>query len=68
MKLRVTGTRDDCARFVAELATATAPGVVRRVSYWYANRGSSGLGRVYLDLELPTPTAADGGRERGWFR
>lgn len=68
MKLRLTGTRAECARFASQLAAATGPGVIRRVSQWYANRGSSGLGRVYLDLELPSRTDGAEGPERGRSR
>jgi hypothetical protein len=61
VKLRLTGTRRQCDRFVAELATAVPAGVVREVSDWYPNRGTSLLGRVYLDLALPDPAAGPTG-------
>ena len=53
MKIRLTGTRTECDRFTAELIAATPPGVIREVSGFYHDRGTSTLGRVYLDLELP---------------
>ena len=53
--MRLTGTRAECARFVAELTAATAAGVIREVSHWYPNRATSTLGRVYLDLAIPGP-------------
>jgi hypothetical protein len=58
MKIRLTGTRDECDRFTTELVAATPAGVVREVSGFYPNRGTDPrtqvvLGRVYLDLELP---------------
>jgi hypothetical protein len=59
VKLRLSGTRQECARFVAELVAATPPGVVREVSAFYANRSPSLLGRVYLDLALPDAGATD---------
>ena len=56
MKIRLTGTRTECDRFTAELIAATPPGVIREVSGFYTNRGTSTLGRVYLDLHLPPRT------------
>lgn len=62
MKVRLTGTRAECDRFTTELLTATPPGVVQEVSGFYPNRGTSLLGRVYLDLQLPPePESAAGG-------
>jgi hypothetical protein len=58
LKIRLTGTRDECDRFTAELLAATPPGVIREVSGFYPNRGASTLGRIYLDLHLPGADAS----------
>ena len=51
--MRLTGTRNECARFLRELTAATAPGVIQEVSDFYGNRAPSLLGRVYLELTIP---------------
>jgi len=72
MRIRLTGTRTECERFTAELLAATAPGVIRDVSTFHPNRGTTSLGRVYLDLQIPTtalagttPTAPQGSGRDG---
>lgn len=57
MKLRLTGTRAECEAFVTALQASAPAGTVLEVSGWYANRGSSLLGRVYLELAPLTTTA-----------
>jgi hypothetical protein len=52
MKLRITGTREECAAAVEALPAALT---VREVSGFYPNRGGSELGRVYLDAEPRRP-------------
>ncbi|HEX2299678.1 MAG TPA: hypothetical protein VHH34_14390 [Pseudonocardiaceae bacterium] len=57
MKVRITGTPDECAQAVTVLGAVLA---VREISGFYPNsRGPGGLGRVYLDTEAPTAAAAD---------
>jgi hypothetical protein len=46
MKIRITGTEDECTHAVERIRRVL---VIREVSGWYANRGDSTLGRVYLD-------------------
>jgi hypothetical protein len=54
MRIRLTGTRTACEQWVTRLRQA--PGVeVVQVSGWYPGRGTSLLGRVYLDAR-PTQT------------
>ena len=50
MKIRVTGTREECTAAAELLATVLD---VREVSAFYPNRGPSVLGRVYLDAAPP---------------
>ncbi|HEY0638369.1 MAG TPA: hypothetical protein VGD67_12045 [Pseudonocardiaceae bacterium] len=50
MDLRLTGTEAECAALLGALAGVVT---VRQVSGWYANRGPSILGRVYVDVEAP---------------
>ncbi len=50
MKLRISGTREECAATVAAVSAVLA---VREVSDFYPNRGATVLGRVYLDAEAP---------------
>lgn len=52
MKLRISGTRAECAATVAVLAAAVH---VREVSEYYPNRRASTIGRVYLDADAPKP-------------
>jgi len=54
MKLRLTGTRDECAVLARELPSRLADlAEVVEVSDFHANnRGSSALGRVYVELRL----------------
>jgi hypothetical protein len=66
MKIRLTGTREECDRFTAELVAATPPGVVREVSGFYPGRGTSLLGRVYLDLQLPATAGHADAVEVAW--
>lgn len=54
MKLRITGTREECAVAVAAIAAVLA---VREVSDFHPNRGATVLGRVYVDAE---PAASPG--------
>ena len=68
MRIRLTGTRQECDRFTSELVAATAPGIIRDVSDFHPNHhdtstGSaagdgSTVGRVYLDLQIPDTTSA----------
>lgn len=51
MRIRLTGTREECAAAVDALGAVL---IVREVSEFYPNRGSSSLGRVYLDTEPAT--------------
>lgn len=51
MKLRMTGTAPECAAAVAALAAGF---VLREVSDFYPNRGTTVLGRVYVDAEPRT--------------
>lgn len=50
MKLRITGTREECAAAVEAMIGVF---LVREVSDFYLNRGVTTLGRVYLDVEAP---------------
>ncbi len=57
MKLRLTGTEQECADAVAALAAGF---VLREVSGFYPHRGTSALGRVYLDVQVrPQPERRD---------
>ena len=72
MKIRLTGTRQECDRFTTELVAATAPGIIRDVSGFHPNHhtptssssssssSSDGgaVGRVYLDLQIPDTTTS----------
>ncbi|MGH3614099.1 MAG: hypothetical protein ACRDRK_16205 [Pseudonocardia sp.] len=51
MKIRLSGTPDECANAVEALAAGF---VLREVSGFYANRGATVLGRVYVAAE-PCP-------------
>lgn len=48
MRLRVTGTETECTAAVEALAAGF---VLREVSAFYPNRGTTVLGRVYVDAE-----------------
>lgn len=50
MKLRITGTHAECTATVTALSGVLA---VREISDFYPNRGSSLLGRVYIDADPP---------------
>lgn len=51
MQIRLTGTRQECTDFAAVLPDLIAHcAQVRQVSGFYPNRGTSLLGRLYLDL------------------
>lgn len=53
MRIRLTDTRTECEQWVTRLRHT--PGVqVVEVSAWYPGRGTTTLGRVYLDAR-PTP-------------
>jgi hypothetical protein len=60
MKLRLTGTHDECDVVAGALPERLA-GVaeVLDVSEFYPNRGTTVLGRVYLEVRL---ASASGGR------
>ena len=60
MKLRLTGTRDECDVLTGELPQRLA-GVaeVLEVSGFYLNRGTTVLGRVYVEVRL---TGTSGGQ------
>ncbi|MQA14919.1 MAG: hypothetical protein GEV09_12305 [Pseudonocardiaceae bacterium] len=60
MKLRISGTREECA---ATVQAVSAVLVVREVSDFYPNRGATVLGSVYLDAEAPA-SAMQAGAER----
>lgn len=51
MKIRLSGTPDECANAVEALARGF---VLREVSAFYPNRGATVLGRLYIDAE-PRP-------------
>lgn len=60
MKLRLTGTRDECELLAKELPSRLADlAEVLEVSDFYANRGATVLGRVYVEVRL---TGVGGGR------
>jgi hypothetical protein len=47
MKMRLMGTREEIATVVQAVTTVLD---VQGVSDWYANRGTSRLGRVYVEI------------------
>jgi len=53
MKIRLMGTSGECAAFVLILKKAEQRGEfeIRDISGWYANRGASREGRVYVEVE-----------------
>jgi hypothetical protein len=55
MQIRLTGTRAECDRFTTELIAATPAGIIREVSGFHPHHGTSLLGRVYLEVDLPAP-------------
>ena len=60
MKLRLTGTRDECDVLTNELPARLAGlAEVLEVSGFYPNRGVSAQGRVYVDVRL---AGENGGR------
>lgn len=60
MKLRLTGTKDECELLAKELPSRlTGLAQVLEVSGFYTNRGASVLGRIYVDVRLTTES---GGR------
>jgi hypothetical protein len=61
MKLRLTGTRDECAVLARELPSRLGDlaEVVEVSDFYTNNRGSSVLGRVYVELRL---AGVSGGR------
>jgi hypothetical protein len=58
MKLRLTGTREECEALAGGLA-ARLSGLaeVVEVSGFYPNRGVGVLGRVYVELRFTAPPA-----------
>lgn len=58
MKIRLTGTRDEID---AILPTLTETLEVLEQSDFYPNRGTSQLGRVYLEVDGPRPDNPGGG-------
>lgn len=55
MKLRLSGTREECAAAVDAL---TVGFTVHEVSAFHPNRGTSMFGRVYIDADpAPAPAA-----------
>jgi hypothetical protein len=53
VKIRLLGTRDECEQWVAR---EQATGAVVEVCGWYPNRGTSALGRLYVQTRpLPDP-------------
>lgn len=46
MEIRLTGERAEIRRAIAEIEKVLD---VRSASVWYPNRGSTRLGRVYID-------------------
>ncbi|QFU90942.1 hypothetical protein [Amycolatopsis sp. YIM 10] len=52
MRIRVEGTETEVAAAVEKIATVLE---VQETSRFYANRGASALGRVYLTVAPPAP-------------
>jgi len=53
VKLRLSGTREECDLLAQELPGRLAGlGDVQEVSAFYPNRGQSVLGRVYVEIRL----------------
>ncbi len=60
MRLRLTGTQDECELLSGELRSRlTDLAEVLEVSDFYRNRGATVLGRVYVEIRF---TAGSGGR------
>jgi hypothetical protein len=57
VKIRLTGTREECAAAADALFEVFT---VQELSDFYPNRGTSSLGRVYLDAD-PALAASGGG-------
>lgn len=56
MKIRITGTKPECKKFVAMCVKAIPAGYLRNISDFYPNTRKnmySNEGRVYIDLEIP---------------
>lgn len=49
VKIRISGTREECEAAVEEIGKVMT---VRECSGFYVNRGSSRLGRVYLEVSI----------------
>lgn len=52
MKLRIMGTKEECAIMVALIRENVPPQYIKSISGWYANRrcAYSNEGRVYCDF------------------
>ena len=55
MNLRLQGTRGECDTAVKALRTTL---ILRNVSRWYPDRGSTVTGRVYIDADIPPAPAS----------
>lgn len=55
MKIRITGTEQEIAAIVPLLRAVLE---IQELSAFYANRGESQLGRVYLEVKGPRPDGA----------
>lgn len=54
MKIRITGTKEECADFVRMVLKTVPDGYIRNISDFYPNTRKcsySNEGRVYIDLE-----------------
>jgi len=60
MKIRLSGTEEEIVEVIKPLATVLE---IRETSTFYPNRGSSVIGRVYLDA-VPRPTVVYAESER----
>lgn len=56
IKLRLSGTREECA---AALPALRAAFIVLEVSAFYPNRGQTVFGRVYVTVRLTNPTTGE---------
>jgi hypothetical protein len=66
MRLRLTGTREECEDLSAVLPDLLGEiACVREVSGFYPNRGTSALGRIYLEITPAGDAAADGRSPHG---
>ena len=54
LKIRVMGTKAECAEFAAMIRKSVPPECIRTISRFYPNRRAgeySGEGRIYLEFE-----------------